>query len=325
MKFQLKISSTVGKFNALNRELDTSKTVNSTAVITASSVTALNTLLQNRFTDEKIQLSDYDYANFLIRGRSVVLKSDNFYGRDDQRYFIVIEIENAERVCSEDMSRSYLKRGYMEVGYNPKLVTVGECVPDHPQMIAVSISKTDVSHDCDEEYWNTKIFVKPNPDYVWLETSNDECEPSFTEFTEQSTDVITENNEVESHQIENDDSVFDKSAIVITRVERVIVTGNIEILQRKAFSSLDDAIAFLTDKTGVDFSSYRAELSEHKTSSFERREMIRSGAGGYLATVLYEFEWVEKIDSLDVDNEPTSNTVETLVNYGIGTGYRAEQ
>jgi len=111
--------------------------------------------------------------------------------------------------------------------------------------------------------------------------------------------------------------------IKITRYEIVMITGAIEILQIWNFDNWDSAIKLLNKKTHIDFEPMRAELSENETSSFERREMVCNGAGGYLANVGYEIEQSESLGD-NVDNEPLCNTFETEYSAGIGSGYKTQ-
>jgi|GEM_PF-3769069 hypothetical protein len=86
---------------------------------------------------------------------------------------------------------------------------------------------------------------------------------------------------------------------------------------------LDSALAVLTEKTGIDFSPYRNEIATNQSSSFERREMVCSGDGGYLAHVMYSIE-IRAADSAEYARyEPIPSTVETECGRGVGMGYVA--
>lgn len=116
--------------------------------------------------------------------------------------------------------------------------------------------------------------------------------------------------------------------ITVQRLELIELASSVELLEEWKLNTVDELIALLSEKTGIDFLQQRDALEAHADSSFTRREMVCSGAGGHLANVLYTIDMTERAivgERSHVRHEPSPNTAEVYANHGVGAGFRVEE
>jgi hypothetical protein len=93
------------------------------------------------------------------------------------------------------------------------------------------------------------------------------------------------------------------------------------LLEEWNCTDIDAALAILQQKTGIDFAQHWEEIATHPDTSFQRREMVCGGGGGYLANVTYLITLDSPDGPAHARDEPTPDTLETEYSRGIGRGY----
>lgn len=157
MKLELKITKSTGIFN-LNPEKNTRKYEESTEFHVVDSQVDFDRLMAGFFGDWQT-IADIEYKRIIV-GCSNVYKNDNL--------FICIKRENHEIVRAEAMARAYIRQGFAVLMGKPEIYKPGECPIRLPQMIVTGIASVQNFKDFEDTYYNTKVFVKRNPDYQWL-------------------------------------------------------------------------------------------------------------------------------------------------------------
>ncbi len=78
------------------------------------------------------------------------------------------------------------------------------------------------------------------------------------------------------------------SKITITRTERVMISGQADLIDTTVFQGESDAEKFLREHVPALNDAHFMEMWAEPETNFENREMINRGVSAYLGTVIYE-------------------------------------